>query len=76
MIKIENKKTLQLKQVVEDAEKKAILTALKITGNNRSEAARLLGISRRALYDKIGSYVLDGPVKTRQQKPASALRKK
>ena len=58
MTKIENKKTLQLKQVVEDAEKKAILTALKITGNNRSKAARLLGISRRALYDKIASYSL------------------
>lgn len=47
-----------LKGVVETAEKKAILGALKSTGNNRSEAARLLGISRRALYDKMAIYGL------------------
>jgi DNA-binding NtrC family response regulator len=47
-----------LKGVVEAAEKKAILGALKSTGNNRSEAARLLGISRRALYDKMAIYGL------------------
>jgi DNA-binding NtrC family response regulator len=59
MKKVEKSKTLELKQVVEDAEKKAIVSALKSTGNNRSEAARLLGISRRALYDKIGNYDLN-----------------
>ncbi len=45
-----------LKGIVEEAEKKAILLALKNTKNNRSEAARLLDISRRALYDKIEAY--------------------
>jgi len=49
---------LPLKQVVEDAEKRAIILAFKTTKNNRSEAARALGISRRALYDKIAVYNL------------------
>ncbi|MBW1804352.1 MAG: sigma-54-dependent Fis family transcriptional regulator, partial [Deltaproteobacteria bacterium] len=49
---------LPLRQVVEDAEKRAIRETLKSTNNNRSETARLLGISRRALYDKIAAYDL------------------
>lgn len=49
-------KTVTLRTVVEEAEKRAILLALKNTKNNRSEAARLLDISRRALYDKIEAY--------------------
>jgi DNA-binding NtrC family response regulator len=47
---------LDLKQAVEEAEKKAIEAAMKVSKNNRSEAARLLGISRRALYDKLALY--------------------
>jgi DNA-binding NtrC family response regulator len=54
----EKAEALPLKQVVEEAEKKAIIKALNTTNNNRSETARLLGISRRALYDKIASYNL------------------
>ncbi len=49
---------LPLRQVVEEAEKKAIIQALKNANNNRSQTARLLGISRRALYDKIAAYNL------------------
>ena len=49
-------KTVTLRTVIEEAEKKAIFLALKSTRNNRSEAARLLDISRRALYDKIEAY--------------------
>jgi len=49
---------VSLKQVVEEAEKRAIVQAFKTTRNNRSEAARILGISRRALYDKIAAYDL------------------
>jgi len=45
-----------LRETVEEAEKRAILLALKICNDNRSEAARLLKISRRALYDKIEQY--------------------
>jgi DNA-binding NtrC family response regulator len=49
---------LPLKQVVEEAEKRALIAAFKSSRNNRTEAARMLGISRRALYDKIAAYNL------------------
>ncbi len=48
-----------LKQVINNAEKKAIIKALSITENNRSESARKLGISRRALYYKMKLYGLE-----------------
>jgi two-component system, NtrC family, response regulator AtoC len=41
-----------------DAEREAIITALDKSGNNRSKAARLLGISRRGLYHKLGEHGL------------------
>ena len=49
---------LPLRQVVEEAEKEAIIRTLEATKNNRTKAAQLLGISRRALYDKLGAYGL------------------
>jgi len=51
---------LPLKQVVEEAEKSAIVKALKAADSNRTMAARLLGISRRAFYDKMAQYGIDG----------------
>jgi DNA-binding NtrC family response regulator len=48
----------QLSQVIQEAEKKAIIRAMQQAGNNRSEAARLLGISRRAFYDKLALHNL------------------
>lgn len=42
-----------LKEAVYNAERLAILNALKKTGNNKTRAARLLGISVRSLYNKI-----------------------
>jgi two-component system response regulator AtoC len=39
-----------------EAEKEALLNALDRSGNNRSMAARLLGISRRTLYHKLEEY--------------------
>jgi DNA-binding NtrC family response regulator len=48
--------SLSLRRVIEDAEKNAIVQALKVSNNNRSMAARLLGISRRAFYDKMTQY--------------------
>jgi two-component system response regulator AtoC len=41
-----------------EAERDAILTALAKSGNNRVLAARLLGISRRGLYHKLGEHGL------------------
>lgn len=43
-------------QSLEEVERIAIREALRATRGNRSEAARLLGISRRALYNKLASY--------------------
>ncbi len=45
-----------LKEAVQNAERLAILNALKKTGNNKTRAARLLGISVRSLYNKIEQY--------------------
>lgn len=47
-----------LKELLENVEKDAILKTLEFTGNNRREAAKLLGIHRSALYQKMGKYNL------------------
>ena len=39
-------------------ERKAIVKALESTGENRSRAAELLGMSRRAFYNKLAKYEL------------------
>jgi transcriptional regulator with PAS, ATPase and Fis domain len=44
---------------IEDMEKTLILKALKLTSGNKSEAARLLGITRRALYGRIDRYGIE-----------------
>ena len=43
---------------LEEVEKDAILKILKMTGGNKSEAARQLGITRRTLHKKLKSYGL------------------
>jgi two-component system, NtrC family, response regulator AtoC len=53
---VEGRRVVPLRQTVEEAEKRAILRALSDQRNNRTEAARALGISRRALYDKMAAY--------------------
>ena len=45
-----------LKDIKKLAEKDAICNALRDTGNNRVEAAKLLGIHRSLLYKKMGLY--------------------
>jgi len=45
-----------IKEVHARAEKKAILFALKETGNNKVQAAKLLGIHRTLLYKKMKKY--------------------
>jgi len=43
---------------IKEIERQAIQETLKLTGGNKAEAAKRLGISRRALYDKIEKYGL------------------
>jgi DNA-binding NtrC family response regulator len=57
-VNIAGQEPLLLKDAVMKCEKSAIKNALRKAMNNRSEAARLLGISRRALYDKMEIYDL------------------
>jgi DNA-binding NtrC family response regulator len=38
---------------LEEVEREMIVRALDEAGNNRTRAAKLLGISRRALYNKL-----------------------
>jgi DNA-binding NtrC family response regulator len=45
-------------RVTRDAEVRLIRRALAQAGNNRTQAARLLGISRRARLDKLNEYNL------------------
>lgn len=49
---------VSLQQAVEKAEINVIRQALAITEGNRSKAAKILGIGRRTLYDKIDAYRL------------------
>lgn len=46
--------------LMEEAEKKTILEALKKAEGNKSRAATLLGMSRSVLYDRIKKYKIDG----------------
>ena len=43
-------------QSLRDIERQAIIETLALTGGNKAETAKRLGISRRALYDKISKY--------------------
>ena len=43
-------------QSLEEAEKEAVLTALKAAGGNKSETARVLGITRKTLHKKLQKY--------------------
>ncbi len=43
---------------LEELEKRHILSVLKRTNNNKQKAAKLLGLSRQALYRKLKKYNL------------------
>lgn len=47
-----------LPQLIEGIEKEAIIKALQKTGGNKSMAAKLLGISRKSLINKIRQYAI------------------
>lgn len=51
------------REILAVAEKKAILKALQQTGGNRSRAARRLGISRSALYQKLKKYRIESELR-------------
>ena len=46
-------------EAVAQAEQQAILAALRSSHGNKAQAARLLGISRAALYEKIAALGVD-----------------
>lgn len=50
---------ISLKEVVEQAERKAIISALIKAKYNKSKAAKMLEIDRKTLYNKIDQYSLD-----------------
>lgn len=52
---------------LDEMEKYMIRKALKISAGNKSEAARLLGITRRAFYGRLERYQLDDEVNTQEQ---------
>jgi len=53
--------TLSLREHLDSIERHMITRTLGATGNNQSETARRLGISRSALIDRMKKYGLSGP---------------
>ena len=53
-----HKENISLPQLIEDMEREYILEALKKTNWHRENAARLLGITRKMLGDRISKYEL------------------
>ena len=49
-------KDMTLQQVIERIERQMVSEALQETGGNRSRAARILGLTRQGLLNKIGRY--------------------
>lgn len=52
---------VSLREAVEDIEKTTILRCLKAVNYNKLKAAKILGISRTSLYEKIEKYQMDLP---------------
>jgi transcriptional regulator with PAS, ATPase and Fis domain len=52
-------RTATLKEAVEDAEKEHIRHVLKLTRGHRAQAAKLLGISRKNLWEKLRDYDME-----------------
>jgi len=51
-----NKVTFEIGTPLHEVEKQMVIRALAAAGNNRKKAAELLGISRRAIYNKLRKY--------------------
>jgi len=54
-----NGEIVAMKDAVKQTERRLILDALKMTGNNKQLASKLLGITRVTLYQKIKEYNID-----------------
>lgn len=52
-------KPTSLRRILEEAEKEAIMDALKFTAGNKARAARMLGIHRTGLYQKLKRHEID-----------------
>ena len=50
---------LELRSQMEEAERLTIINALKKCGGSKAKAARLLGISRAGIYQKIAKYSIN-----------------
>jgi len=48
-----------LKEVAEQAERKAIMAVLKRTNNNKTKTAELLNVDRKTLYNKLKAYEIE-----------------
>ena len=48
-----------LRNILADAEKRAIVEALRYTGGNKVKASRILGMHRTGLYQKIKRHEID-----------------
>jgi len=55
---LENDSMLNLPQLIANVEKETILNALKTANGKKAKAARLLGIARSTLYEKLNEYKL------------------
>lgn len=53
------KVTFEIGTSLEEVEREMIVRALSVAGNNRKRAAELLGISRRAIYNKLRKHKID-----------------
>ena len=51
--------TIHSGQTIEDVERELIVATLRDSSGNRTQAAKLLGISRKSLYNKIKTYNLE-----------------
>jgi two-component system response regulator AtoC len=48
-----------LETIMEETEKEVLKSVLKLVNNNRTNAMKMLGISRRTLYKKLNKYDID-----------------
>jgi transcriptional regulator with PAS, ATPase and Fis domain len=53
---------MTLRSAVEEVEKATIHNCLKVVGYNKLKAAKILGISRTSLYEKIEKYHIETPI--------------